>query len=108
MLSSFRVHWIYASPGWRGHFQDSLCTYFWVCTVLVVLHLKLLFVSFAKYLTCCLKVQLNFSVLHIIVGPLVIVLHCIFTIRPGAHFDISISISQHMQMQYHVDNWAFC
>ena len=62
MLSSLRMHWMSASPGWRGHFQDSLCTYF------VVLHVELLFVRFAKFLTC-LKVQLNFSFLHIIMGP---------------------------------------
>ena len=35
-------------PGWKGHFQDSLGY------VDDVFHIKLLFVSIAKFLNCCL------------------------------------------------------
>ena len=48
MLSLLKVQWITALPGWKGHFQDSLGY------VDDVFHIKLLFVSIAKFLTCCL------------------------------------------------------
>ena len=35
-----KVHWMFASLGWRGHFQDSLYTSFQVCERQISLYIK--------------------------------------------------------------------